>query len=329
MPRLNKVRMWTPLFFLIALLSLGSLVAEGIRYPDFETSMLRTSPSQNRQDPSFVQREIYYQSKNQNLIQMFKSIYDNNIKEATDCKTDKAYRIPRIVHQIWLGSPVPEAFRNWMSSWANLKGWTYILWTDVEAEKFVMHNRELYNLAENYAEKADILRLEILHQHGGLYVDIDCECVNPAIFDELNKCYDFYIGFEPLEHGLVGRFNMFQTCNAVMASIPYHPLVKELVTNLKANFFAYKSTAGACHKTGPSYLTRMICAYEKGDAYTHRNMYLPSTFFYPFSEPEMIESLDDPDAVLPTFPETALIHYWYGTWRQGTGEKYVYGEDNL
>lgn len=291
--------------------------AAGIVYPDFETSMLRITPDQDPFSHSMLEREALYRKNNRELLSLFKKIYDKHTREVVSLRQANLNRIPRIIHQIWLGSQVPEELRSWMSSWQSVPGWKYMLWTDKEVAEFHLHNRDLYEVAENYAEKSDILRLEILSKFGGLYVDTDCECLRPEIFEELHTCYDFYIGFEPLEHGSVGRFNMFQTCNAVIGSIPHHPLVKELITNLKANFLAYKGVAGTCHKTGPSYLTRIICAYEKGDAYAHRNIYLPSTFFYAFSEQEVIAAAEQEALGLPTFLETASHHWWHGTWRKG------------
>ena len=33
--------------------------------------------------------------------------------------------------------------------------------------------------ARNLAERADVLRYEILRRHGGVYVDVDVECLRP------------------------------------------------------------------------------------------------------------------------------------------------------
>jgi mannosyltransferase OCH1-like enzyme len=305
--------------FLVAfLMHTHFAVAAGIVYPNFKASMLREKPNQDRFDPKFLQREKIYEQRDAKFKKIFQDIYEKNSAAAKESWETSEARIPRIIHQIWLGTkPIPEMCLQWMETWTQLNGWKYKLWTDKEAAEIFMYNRDLYEASDNYGEKADILRLEILNQFGGIYADVDYECLRPDIFEELNRSYDFYIGFEPLEHGCVARFNMFQICNALIASCPQHPLLQDIVENLKANFYAYKNVAGCVHRTGPAYLTRIICSYEKSDAASqkHRNIYLPSTFFYAYSEPEVRAYFMGENISLEPFSETAGHHYWSGTWR--------------
>lgn len=43
-------------------------------------------------------------------------------------------KIPKIIHQIWLGSPLPQKFKKLQASWIKMHPeWTYILWTDRKA----------------------------------------------------------------------------------------------------------------------------------------------------------------------------------------------------
>ncbi len=283
-----------------------------IVYPDFDQSMLRLGLHLEKEGPHCnIKEKQQYEMRNQNLISFFREMYYRNIAKTAE-EEEGCLRIPRIVHQIWLGSPVPEKFRNWMDTWVRLEGWEYKLWTENEISQLFLYNQALYEESTNFGEKSDIVRLEVLSQFGGVYVDVDLECLRPEIFEELHCSFDFYIGFEPLEHGYTSKFNMFKVCNAIMASTPNHPLIKDMIVNLRANYFAYRNCCTAIHRTGPSYLTRIICEYEQSGAHCNRNMYLPCTFFYPFSEPEA-RYLYQYRAV-PIWPETAGIHYWCGSW---------------
>lgn len=283
-----------------------------ITYPDFYCSMLRVDvPSIDLKKEAH--RRAVYHSSNPKYVTLFKDLYEENIKQLQNTPLEEEYRIPRIIHQIWIGGEVPEEFRPWMETWASLEGWEYKLWTDEDVKKLSLENRDLYEMATNLGEKADILRLEILSSYGGLYVDVDFECVNPAIFEELHKSFHFYIGFEPLEHGKVARFNMFKVCNALIASCPRHPLLKDLLLNMKANYFAYLPFRGVIEKTGPSYITRILCEYAEVSPGKYKNMYLPSTFFYPLTENELL-SLSLYPKELPLPQEVAGIHYWSGSW---------------
>jgi inositol phosphorylceramide mannosyltransferase catalytic subunit len=281
-----------------------------IQYPDFDHSMLRQGLGIEVLNPDFNEKgQRIYKNRNQEFLSFFKQLYYQNIKEAEQ-EHGKIEHIPRIVHQIWLGSPVPNEFREWMDSWHH-EGWEYRLWTDEEIAKLDMQNRVLYDQSKNFAEKSDIARLEILYQYGGLYVDTDFECLNIDIFDELHRGFDFYIGFEPLEHGFTRKFNMNKFCNALIGSDAGHPLLHDLIVNMKANYLAHQRCCDAILKTGPSYLTRIICEFETACTHNNRNIYLPCTFFYPLNEPE-IHKISDFQLSFPS--ETAGIHYWYGSW---------------
>lgn len=272
-----------------------------ISYPDFQMSMVRAVGEG---------RVKKYMSANKKIVKLFKDIYEKN-EDSSECREG---RIPKIIHQIWLGKEeMPKAYQEWMKTWAFLNGWEYRLWMDEDVQKLTLHNQDLYDRSQNYGEKSDILRLELLHRYGGLYVDLDYECLRPEIFEELNACYDLYMGFEPLEHGFLRKENSFKLCNALMASIPGHPLMKHLMVNLKANYLAYSPFAGPVGTTGPSYLTRIVIGYEQSGVDRYRNIYLPCTFFYPFSEPDLNTKKSNPFSIRP---ETAGIHYWGGSWRE-------------
>lgn len=220
-------------------------------------------------------------------------------------KADVASHIPKIIHQIWMGPPMPELYKIWMKSWTGLNGWEYRLWTDQEADAFEFTHPELWKNAKNYGERANILRYEVLHRYGGLYVDVDMQCIDPAFFEYAHSHYDFYVGLEPLDHG-------FMTCNAVVGAIPNHPLLTKMIKDMpqyyegivkdknykKVNFF------------GPTYISRKLLEYGVRTETT--DMVFPGTYFYPISIKEVVQKSWDAAAL--TFPETAAIHWWDGSW---------------
>ena len=292
-------------------------VQANIVYPDFTTSMLRDGRSLYMFERTFVRKQLRGDFSNSRWLDLFRYLYARNIVLIKDSGLGHEYRIPPIVHQIWLGSPPPEKYREWMTTWMNWHGWTYRLWTDEDVRCRELYNQELYDRADNYGEKSDILRLEILLEHGGMYVDVDFECIRPDIFDALHRTWDFYIGFEPLEHGLLDGYDMFKFCNALIGAAPGHPIVQKLITDLKSNYIACKHL-WTVEKTGPAYVTRTIFTYEANNPrHGYLNAYLPASFFYPFSEPEARQLLHfEDDTLLFAPPETAAIHYWGHSWEQ-------------
>lgn len=309
----NLLRQLSSNICVACFLCINSLCNGAIMYPDFDESMLRKGFGLERTHPEFdLFNHNFYAARNQDLVKFFRSMYYQNIEAAKEDRS--SLRIPRIIHQIWLGSPVPEMFRDWMASWMNLSGWEYKLWTEKEISELSLYNKTLYDSSSNFGEKSDIVRLEILAQFGGVYVDVDLECLDSQIFEELHHSFDFYIGFEPLEHGFVYKFNMFKVCNAILAAVPHHPLIQDLIENMKANYMAYKRCCNAVQKTGPSYYTRILCEHELSKAHSNRNMYLPCSFFYPISEPETRYFLQHPEEAVMIGNETAGFHYWFGSW---------------
>jgi mannosyltransferase OCH1-like enzyme len=66
-----------------------------------------------------------------------------------------------------------------------------------------------------------------LYRFGGLYVDTDFELLQPEKLDSLHKACDFYCGLTPLD------CQAFLINNAIIGSIPGHPILKACITSLK------------------------------------------------------------------------------------------------
>lgn len=83
--------------------------------------------------------------------------------------------IPKIIHQIWLGDEKPPY--RLMETWEAMHpDWEYKLWTD-ENIKDVIELLPQYHEIEEYCGKADILRYQILHKFGGVFIDADSQCL--------------------------------------------------------------------------------------------------------------------------------------------------------
>ena len=82
-----------------------------------------------------------------------------------------------LIHQIWLGDTIPLDLQVYMSAWTNIPGTQYKLWRD-EDLKVYDNDLKMANISKLYATfKSDLLRNLILRDHGGLYLDTDCERV--------------------------------------------------------------------------------------------------------------------------------------------------------
>jgi inositol phosphorylceramide mannosyltransferase catalytic subunit len=93
--------------------------------------------------------------------------------------------IPRIFHRVWVGGSMPADLARLGDSWLKHNpGWEMRLWTDDNLP--VMRNQEIYDRASELVEsrllgrfKSNLIRLEVLEQFGGVYVDCDFEALKP------------------------------------------------------------------------------------------------------------------------------------------------------
>ena len=82
--------------------------------------------------------------------------------------------IPRCIHQIWVGpNPVPEKSDTFIRDLKRLHSprFEYRLWTDADVTPENFSNYNWIMKTSCYAQKADIMRYEILYNHGGVYFD--------------------------------------------------------------------------------------------------------------------------------------------------------------
>lgn len=249
---------------------------------------------------------------------LYAEMYERSVAEMLSVEENDSTTIPKVVHVIWLGSPLPEKYAEWLATWQGRDGWEYRLWTDKEAAELEMVNREIFESSRSYGEKSDILRYEILYQYGGLYVDTDFACFNPAYFNVFHRSLDFYISFLPAEYVL------FRMGTSIIGSAPNHPFLLQLISELNHNF-KKKKGAVPMAKTGTAYFTNMMELYLSEYEENRKSVtLLPPSFFYPFTHNEIktevkggLQSIRSKDVA----PETCAIHFWEGSWNKNKPKK--------
>jgi mannosyltransferase OCH1-like enzyme len=129
--------------------------------------------------------------------------------------------LPRIFHHIWLGStPLPPDFAAFRETWReHHPEWALRLWTEEELPDG-LSRRELYDLSRLPAERADVLRLEVLQRFGGIYVDVDLECRRPL--DELLDRVEFFACY--LSDPRAG--SAVRIGNGIVGATRGHPIVE-------------------------------------------------------------------------------------------------------
>lgn len=175
-------------------------------------------------DDSMDTQSFFYLNKYSKPIMKENITFLKQLYEKNFCN-DNIQKIPKIIHQIWAGpNPIPSIYKTWQKTWVDKHpDWKYILWTDKEISTLKLHNEALYNKTTDYREKADLARYEILYNYGGIYIDMDCECLKP--FDEL-LYYNFFVG-------IVDNYVDPIVNNAIIGSTEKHFILKNIIENIK------------------------------------------------------------------------------------------------
>lgn len=239
--------------------------------------------------------------------QLIKRLYTQFLIEDLDWLDQP--RIPKIIHHIWLGSPLPEKCRVLRETWVkNHPDWQFILWTDADIERFGLENKPLYDASTNWGEKSDIARYEIVFRYGGLYVDTDYQSVKPM--DVFHHCVDFYTGI--YANNSRGTSTNMTMGMGLIGARPGHPILRAAIDGIKGTPNARNNSSAILSRTGPYYWTRIVLAHAGKDA-TLRDIVLPPMFVYPTAISGRGQSLEDQRKNFFTH-STFANHVWHMSW---------------
>ncbi len=227
-------------------------------------------------------------------------------------------RIPKIIHQIWNTRDVPEAWVPYVASWRKQHPqWQYRLWTHDEGRRLVETRfpgfLDVYQAFSYDIQRVDALRYMILVTHGGLYVDLDFECLRPI--DDLLRARQVVVARDlrahAARHGLRSMF-----CNGFMAAAPGHPFLFKAIDALTETRVRISLHQEVMASTGPIFLTRVLQACAEMEIHA-----LDEQVLFPFANdsPEMtVLSARAPGHL--ALKERCLkqgsycIHYWAQSW---------------
>jgi mannosyltransferase OCH1-like enzyme len=199
--------------------------------------------------------------------------------------------IEKTIHQIWINEhdpELPERFHAYRDSWLrHHPGWDYKLWNLGNLD-FEPACRALLAQCRHPAQMADLLRMEILYRHGGIYVDTDFECLRSI--DALVTNIQTFGCSEDGHHisiGIIGARKGSAIIGRVIASFP--ATIPDIDVNIA---------------TGPGMFTRVIL----GQGFDRDFTLFPTHYFYPFN-------YHTPDRERVDLSKSYAVHHYADSWK--------------
>lgn len=206
--------------------------------------------------------------------------------------------IPKIMHHIWIGDPMPNHLAENLNAWADIHpDWDMKLWTEHEIDEIGLQNQSLYDQAGKIVPRdaveqfrADIVRYELLALFGGAYTDVDTRPIR---------------SIEPALEGrkeFAAREDRNWVGNTYLAAVPEHPIMHALIAEMPRNVTRFRGKRPN-KLSGPQYLTPI---WQRFNGYI-----APTEQFYPYSYTNVKN-----DTVPDTFgPNVVAVHDWDHTRR--------------
>ena len=220
--------------------------------------------------------------------------------------------IPYVFHQTWKSKGLPRKFRQLRATWVRHHGdYEHRFWTDQNnyrfLEKYYAWFLPTYKMYPEPIMRVDAVRYFILKHYGGIYVDLDFECLRPI--DPLLENRHLVVGREPPTHSGMLRQHAAPArilCNAFMASAPQHPFWDHLI-----RLMASKNSHGdVLVSTGPLLVSEAYAAYRDKTSIS----VVPHRQLYPLDKKQIRAPRSGWN-----LNGAYAIHHWHGTWWRGRG----------
>jgi mannosyltransferase OCH1-like enzyme len=211
--------------------------------------------------------------------------------------------IPKLLHYVWVGGkPLPSEALERIETWrAHNPDYEMMLWNEQNIDLTLPYLKRAY-AHRNWANVSNLVRLLALHEHGGVYLDIDIEARRG--FAPLMR-HEAFCGFQLEEK------NPDWVNNAVLGAVPRHPFVTQAIRSLVRTYDGVEEA----NLSGPQLMTRLLVRkglsrYADEGARVDGVFVAPRRYFYPYSwGEEFAESCVTPD--------TYTVHFWARSWHGG------------
>ena len=140
--------------------------------------------------------------------------------------TNNALGVPKIIHQTWKTDDIPSHYKPLVESWKNkYPDYKYNLWSDQKLEEYVKKHWSWYlpvwEKLVPFIKKVDTVRYMWMYDLGGMYADLDMECLKKASFLEKYPGMAF---IPSANHAVDWSYDADKASPAWLASVPKNPI---------------------------------------------------------------------------------------------------------
>lgn len=227
--------------------------------------------------------------------------------------------IPKVIHYCWFGKKrKPKLVRDCIKSWKKyLPNYHIIEWNESNSDLSHPFVKEVYKI-KKWAFVSDFIRLKVLYENGGIYLDTDMKLIKPL--DKLlkNECFfgaedENYISCGIIGSNVSNEFinKCLEKYNSIdLDKIEFHfgeissPKIVTSVFKLKYNY-SMSFRAVTC--------INGIVIY-------------PFQYFYPFPFEKKLNINNYKDYILA---ETYAVHLWNSSWIDHSEFYYIRNREYL
>ncbi len=185
--------------------------------------------------------------------------------------------IPKIIHQVWIGDK-PNPYLDFIKTWKDLHpDWEHKIWDGAVTP----YGEDLVSKMVSASCKSNVIRLEVVLNYGGVYVDTDFRCLK---------------NIEPL----IERSSAFVSKLSGIAATALFGAVKGNAW-VQWQYDRLGEYAGKKPPWGPTLM-------ERGCRANRDITYIPENLLYPFKWNEKHRMENPP-------PEAYAVHYFDMTWK--------------
>jgi len=223
--------------------------------------------------------------------------YKNNLDNIQP--TINELEIPKILHFIWVGTNnIPEEYKTYINSWRKYhNNWKIRIWTDNDLTYSNFLNLDKINMSTKMAQKADIMRYEIIYNFGGIYVDCDFEAFK-NIEKIISNCNFFTC------NGDHDCYDNKVITNAFFGASINNEISKKLKDNINKIDIGKKDVN---EETGPFYF-----GYILNDNFKDKYISIPPRLFFPHTFNEYKNKTNIDQYIYNAYG----MHHWGNSWNK-------------